>query len=218
MDAAKNTSERRRTGRDLVVWSLLALGMVAVVGMGLWRSIRRDAGHPPVPILAQLPDFELVDQNGRPFGLRDLGGAPWIADFIFTRCTASCPVMSERMRRLGERLGKGSPVRRVSISVDPRHDTPEVLAAYAERFKADAGWRFLTGERDKVFALSISGFKLGVDDAPEQASPEEPILHSTRFVLVDGRGHVRGYYDGFDDAAIEHLLRDVRTVLGENPS
>lgn len=208
----------RPTGRDLVVWGVLALGMLAVVGVGLWRSIRLDLARPPVPVLGQLPDFELIDQHGRPFGLHDLAGAPWIADFIFTRCAASCPVMSARMRQLGERLGTGSPVRRVSISVDPAHDTPETLAAYAQRYDPGADWHFLTGEREEIFELSLSGFKLGVDDDPAAGSPEEPIVHSTRFVLVDGRGRLRGYYDGFDEEAIEHLLRDVRTLLAENPA
>jgi protein SCO1/2 len=103
--------------------------------------------------------------------------------------------------------------------VDPAHDTPEVLAAYARRAGAGPDWLFLTGERDALFRLAIEGFKLGVEELPpdRQSPGDGPFLHSSHFVLVDGRGRVRGYYDSTGEEALRRLRRDLRTVRGERP-
>jgi protein SCO1/2 len=121
--------------------------------------------------------------------------------------------MTERMIRLDEMEPGG--VRRVSFSVDPEYDTPQVLQLYADSWGiTDPGWLFLTGERDLIRQLVTEGFKLGLDDEPPPgaASPDEPILHSTRFVLVDGAGVIRGYYDAFRPEDLNRLARDYRAL------
>jgi protein SCO1/2 len=117
--------------------------------------------------------------------------------------------MTERMKALGPQLAAG--VRRVSVSVDPVHDTPAVLEGYARQHGAVApDWLFLTGEEGEMRRLAVEGLKLGVaPTAPnDPRAAEEPVTHSTRFVLVDGKGRVRGYYDAFDEGAVGKLLRD----------
>jgi len=171
--------------------------------------------HPPPELFGRVPAFSLVNRDGGRVGLADLEGAPWVADFIFTRCGISCPRMTAIMVRLGETLPEKTWVHWVSFSVDPEYDTPEVLQAWAESFGVtDERWLFLTGDRGKIYPLMIEGFKLGVDASPPpgMASEEEPILHSTRRVLVDGQGEIRGYYDGFHSEDFERLLRDLATV------
>jgi protein SCO1/2 len=133
-----------------------------------------------------------------------------VADFIFTRCPDVCPALSARMSSLRKQLGDG--ITTVSISVDPGHDTPEVLSTYAQRFNAPADWLFLTGSRDAVAALLKDGFKVAfADDGP----PTTPITHSDRFVLVDPELRVRGYYHGIDEDDVKKLVGDLATLRAE---
>ena len=163
--------------------------------------------------MSEVPEFSLINRDGRAVTLRDLAGAPWVADFVFTRCPATCPMMTARMARLNRDLPADLPVRLVSFSVDPEHDTPEVLERYAQSFQAPDRWLFLTGDREQILQLSEKGFKLGVAmELPPGTDAPEPIVHSTRFVLVDGEGRIRGYYDAFDEESMERLERDLAAL------
>lgn len=197
-----------------LLWGVLlaALALVVLVALRGWR------GKPePPPILGELPAFELVDHAGRPVGGDELAGTPWIADLVFTRCALACPRMTAAMARLDRRLPREG-VRLVSVSIDPAHDTPEVLAAYAARHGASPRWRFLTGEPAAVGALARDGFKLGVAEVEGETDPGLALAHSDRFVLIDARGRVRGYYDPFDPEAIARLERDLVALLDEPPA
>ena len=157
------------------------------------------------PRLFALPEFTLVERSGRPATLAALRGRPWIADFIFTRCAGVCPAMTARMAVLRTRLA-GTPVRFVSFSVDPGNDTPEVLAHYAAAAGASADWWFVTGPMRELHALSTDGFKLAaMENAPGAETADGPFLHSSKFVLVDGDGAIRGYYDSEDEGALRAL-------------
>jgi len=208
-----STSTRGRIWLPVIVFVTLILATVFT-----FVQMRRQvtlAGAQGPPEYSLLPDFDLVDQAGRPIDLASLAGAPWIADFIFTRCGGVCPRMTEAMQRLDEPLTASPGVRRVSISVDPEFDTPEVLTAYAAKYGiTDVNWLFLTGDRAAIYRLAVDGFKLAVDDDPPAGTvnADEPILHSTRFVLVDGRGRIRGYYDAFDPATEAALLGDLAAL------
>jgi protein SCO1 len=190
-----------------LLWGLLIAALVVVMGAAALQRLHRPEAP---PVLWQLPAFSLVNRDGRPVTLKDLEGAPWIADFIFTRCPASCPLMTARMARLERELPRDLNVRLVSITVDPEHDTPQVLQRYAASFDAPSRWLFLTGDDPQIYRLSKEGFKLAIDPSPEGTA--EPILHSTRFVLVDGQGNVRGVYDGFDEDSMKKLRADLEAV------
>jgi protein SCO1/2 len=198
----------------LRVLALVLLLFVVMIAAGV-RLPRLPSFLPrqPPPVLGQVPPFALTNRDGRPVTLASLAGRPWIADFVFTRCAASCPMMTARLARLGKDLPAGEPIHRVSFTVDSAHDTPEVLARYADSFQAPPDWFFLTGPEADLQRLSRQGFKLALD-VPQGApgSTVEPILHSTRFVLVDGQGRIRGYYDGQDEEAMRRLVRDLRAV------
>ncbi|HET9225072.1 MAG TPA: SCO family protein [Thermoanaerobaculia bacterium] len=192
--------------RRKLIWGFLVVALLAVAAATAFQWLRRPE---PLPVYGQLPEFSLVNRDGRTIRLVDLEGKAWVADFVFTRCPASCPMMSARMARLERDLPEDLAVRLVSISVDPGHDTPEVLDAYAERFQAPDRWLFLTGEKEAVRSLCVEGFKLGLDMEPAPGMGPEPILHSTRFVLVDGEGRIRGYYEAFDESSMEKLRKDL---------
>jgi len=157
-----------------------------------------------------LPDFSLTDQSDRTITLADLKGRVWIADFIFTNCAGTCPTMTEKMRKIQDLVPPE--VRMVSITVDPARDTPKALAAYAAEHGANADrWLFLTGDKQSLYDLCIKGFKLPLDDTG--GTPAEPIAHSTRFVLVDKNGEVRGFYSGTEDEAVNQIAADAKKLL-----
>ena len=166
----------------------------------------------PLPVLYAVPDVSLVADDGNPLGTADLRGSVVVYSFIFTRCGATCPMMTRAMKKLTTRFDDEAPIRFVSVSVDPAHDTPEVLRAYAANHREDDRWVFLTGEREDVIGLSIDGFKLAAGEAGQGL---EPILHSTKFILVDREGQIRAYYDGGDPEELETLERDANRLLRE---
>src|SRR5262249_35736972 len=139
---------------------------------------------------------------------------PWIAAFVFTRCPSSCPRISAAMRGLQDRLADTG-VRLVSVTVDPDHDTPEVLSAYARRFGADPRrWWFLMGPRDDVYRLILDRFQVGVapSSPSERAAGAEAISHSTRLVLLDRGNKVVGYFDSTKPDALRRLERTARPL------
>jgi protein SCO1/2 len=202
------------TLRRGLIWALLVAALVVVIAATAIERLRRPE---PPPVLDAAPAFALTNRDGRAIRRQDLAGKPWIADFIFTRCPASCPLMTARMARLNRELPKDLDVKLVSFSVDPKHDTPQALERYAESYQAPARWLFLTGGKEEIYRLSRQGFKLGIEIPPPSGPggpAVEPILHSTRFVLVDGKGRIRGYYDGFDEDSMKKLVRDLEAVEG----
>jgi protein SCO1/2 len=161
-----------------------------------------------------VPEFSLVERSGRNATLATLRGKVWIANFIYTTCTDTCPTQSAAMAKLQEQFNGQSALRFVSISVDPERDTPEVLSRYAERYKASADrWLFLTGDKEQIAQLVQGGFRLSAAALTDGSSKETVILHSPRFVLVDGENHIRGYYDSRDQPALERLNKDIFTLL-----
>lgn len=159
-----------------------------------------------------VPDFQLINQDGKNFGSRDLRGKVWIADFVYTTCPGPCPMISNRMAELQEPL-KNTDAHLVSFSVDPAKDTPQVLRGYAEKLGAEPGrWDFLTGPLSTIYNLSRNGFKLAVSDGSEEKGLP---VHSTRMILVDRHGTIRGYYDAIEADAVTKLVADTTHLLRE---
>ncbi len=174
-----------------------ALIMTAFIGV---QGSPADAG--PLPVLGEAPEFELTDSRNETFTRDNVAGDIWVASFFFTTCQDPCPELTAQKARLHREFSGADGVRFVSISVNPEHDTPEVLAAYAEAYEADTSiWHFLTGPIERIHELAVEGFHLG--------SMDHPVFHSTRFVLVDPANKVRGYYDGTDNEAMAQLRRDI---------
>ena len=178
------------------------------------RGAAARASAKEMPVLGSVPDFVLTEAQATTVRRADLLGKAWIASFIFTRCAEVCPMIMRQETRLQAELPLRDDLRLVSFSVDPDWDTPKVLADYARTFGADRSrWLFLTGDKNQIYHLAIEGFRLATQEA--DPAKEMPILHSTKLVLVDRRGAIRGYYDSADDAELHKLIRDVRQVLAE---
>ena len=207
----------RTSAPAAAIWKAVALGMplvIATVFFFVWRAQVKHLASRSLNSYGAAPAFLLVNQQGRPFGSADLRGKIWIADFIFTSCPGPCPMISSRMAELQKPLAQ-TDVHLVSFTVDPEKDTPEVLSGYAAKLNAQPGrWDFLTGPKSTIYDVSRHGFKLGISEAGEEVAGP---VHSTRLVLVDRRGQIRGYYDATAVDGVTKLLADTSHLLREQP-
>jgi protein SCO1 len=188
----------------------VAFGL-AIAGAHWFREAAASQSGAELAVLGTVPDFELVERGGSRVSLASLRGKVWVADFVFTHCAGPCPLISSKMARLQEAVRGLEDVRLVTFTVDPERDTPEVLAEYAQHYRADAErWLFLTGPKEPIYRLVGDGFHLAVEQSEDDAGL---VSHSTRLVLVDGQGRIRGYYDGAEPGTAEALMPDIRALL-----
>ena len=165
--------------------------------------------------ISEVPAFTLTDQTGRIVTLADLKGKIWVANFIFTRCKGPCPLSTLRMAELNKRLARArKEVQLISFTVDPDHDTPTVLTEYAKPSEADpAHWQFLTGPSADINDIVVKGLL-----QPLAKEPDGTPAHSTRFVIVDANGWLRGYQDSADPEVLQKLMIDLGDILRESKS
>ena len=190
---------------SLIIWQGFGIGDKGFLKH--WGGASFPAGRPEGAVLAvfgEAPDFKLTERSGNALSKSELAGKPWIADFIFTSCAGQCPLMSLQMKKFQNLLPAGTGFRFVSFTVDPERDTPEVLAQYGERYGAEKGrWFFLTGAKQEINRILKEFFLSPV---------EEPAMHSIRFILVDGGGKIRGYYDSSDPGSLDQLIHDAKIL------
>lgn len=171
-----------------------------------------------LPVLFQVPDFTLTNQQGKEISAADLRGQVWLADIIFTSCAGPCPDMTRRIADLQSAIPSNAPVKFVTLTTDPGTDTPSVLAAYGRRFQADPQrWHFLTGSKKQIGDLAIRGLKLtSLEKEPEkQENPNDLFVHSTMFVLVDGQGRARAVFES-EDPEMRGKVLQALAKLGVN--
>ena len=194
-----------------LLWAVL-VAVLAVVGtVFVWRMAARAEPRACLKVYGEMPEFTLTDQAGRPFARRDLEGHVAVVNFIFSYCSGPCPKMTRRMKALAETFRDRPEVRLLSITADPERDTPEVLADYARGFSIrDERWFFLTGDRAAIRRISVDGLRLGMGTDGHQG-----LAHSTRFILLDRRGRVRGHYAAIGEEDYRKLTRALRALLEE---
>ncbi len=210
-----------------IIYFIALLVAVGGVSLQLWLTKlsreRSDVIVRSVPAqegfreYSTVPDFQFTDRSGKPVSLGDLKGKVWLANFIYTTCPTTCPMLSNRLSALQEAaLGKGNgdEVRLISFSVDPDNDTPEVLQGYATALKAQDRWLFLTGHKQQIERIARQGFLLGFEKVPGISND---ISHSTKIALVDRKGVVRAFYDGIgENDETPKILKDIDALLKED--
>ena len=202
-----------RTILNIGVTSTFAI-VVGSILMIVIRGTPTKVSAMEIPVIGSVPEFSLTEAGGTAVRRADLLGKVWVASFLFTRCGEACPMMMRHEVSLLADLPLRDDLRLVSFSVDPDWDVHKVLTDYAHTFGADrTRWMFLTGDKKQIYHLTIDGFRLGAQEA--DPAKEMPILHSTKLVLVDRHGAIRGYYDSSDEAELSKLVRDARRVLAE---
>lgn len=200
--------------KEKLIWFVLVILIGGMITAGsAWIFYRQEVKAEALTVYGSVPPFSLTERSGRNITLDTLKGQIWVADFIFTNCAGTCPMMSSRMKELQDALENSPEVRLVSISVDPNRDTPEALSSYADRYGADPNrWLFLTGDEKRIHDLAKQGFMLGV----ESGDSENPILHSEKLVLVDRRSQIRGYFDSANPEERKRLMNAIRFIKAEN--
>jgi protein SCO1/2 len=195
--------------------------LLAVAGAALLLTIgplgvRSLLPGPALPVYGPVPPFHLVDERGSLFGLEALRGHVTVVDFVFTKCTSSCPRLTAHMGELQARLeGDKNEAHLVSISVDPENDTPPVLAEYAARAHASPErWSFLTGPTDEVERVVVSGFKVSAAKQSRGANDYD-VIHGDWFVLVDKRAQIRGYFSTTEPKELDHLTQEIARLERE---
>jgi cytochrome oxidase Cu insertion factor (SCO1/SenC/PrrC family) len=215
-----------------VVWTVVAVVVAAVVAAAVivgrrddgagaapgpeTAGGREDEAPPPPPTtglfekpIGQWLDIPAVERSGRELRTAELVGRYLVVDFVFSSCAGTCPPLQAAMQSLQEATKDAADVRLVSLSVDPEHDTPELLRGWADAYKADPErWLFLRADAKDVRRLMTDGLKVG--------GGEELILHSNLFLVVDPTGAVRGRYTPLDHANWrEVLLADLAKLRAE---
>lgn len=179
-------------------------------------------------IAIPVPEFTLTERSGKPVALDDLKGKVWVASFVFTRCNGPCPAVTATMNRLqGElKLAEQADLRLVTFTVDPERDQTTELQEYANRYKAHKErWLFLTGKEETIHQLLKDGFKVTAQRS-KNPKPGDEFDHSSRILVVDREGNIRGYYDGLQsetshdpvadfNANINALKAQVQQLLAE---
>ena len=170
---------------------------------------------PTLDRFGKLPAFTLQNQLGNAFSDRDLRGRVVVVDFIFTSCPDVCPLLTEQLRGVRQQLPTQQALSFVSFSVDPEHDSPERLRAFAKLHGVDVpNFWFLTGPLAQVKDVVTHGFKQAMEAEPQREGAPRNVLHGTHFVLVDKQGEIRGFFSSTPEAEAD-LKRAVRVLLSE---
>ena len=180
----------------------LVLGLLGLTYMLSLVEISR-AHKNDLPVLGQIADFALTNQDGKLTTLADLTNHVWVADIIFTRCAGPCPIMTGQMKQLQDALPQTSEAKLVTLTTDPDYDSPAVLKRYGERFGADFNrWMFLTGTKPEIAGLGGGSLKLSTAPVPaaEQTNAADLFIHTTIFVAVDKHAQLRGIFETEGDS------------------
>lgn len=204
---------RRIPYGPLIAFLAVTVGLAFVFGN--LNKTRPSSTPSHLQRVSEVPEFTFTTEQNEPLHRDDLKGQIWVANFIFTRCQGPCPLVTSRMTELNRKLGKAAGnVRLITFTVDPDYDQPAVLAEYASRVGAEPGrWTFLTGPKEEIDAFVIKGML-----QPLAKDADGLPAHSTRFVLVDRDGWLRGFQDGMDPEVVQKLLMDIGDLLREKPA
>jgi len=159
----------------------------------------------------QIPDFNLINQNGEPFTEKNVANKIYVVNFFFTTCPGICPKMTANLKMVQDAFSPSDSILLLSHTVTPDIDSLPRLKKYAlEKEVNDTMWQLLTGDRDQIYSLGRNSYfveeDLGID------KPKEAFLHTENFILVDQNRHIRGIYNGLNSASVDQLIEDIKTL------
>jgi protein SCO1/2 len=212
----------RQLPRTLWLGMGLLLGFLGLAYLLSLAELKR-TNETALPVLGQIDDFTLTNQDVKITTLADLTNHVWIADIIFTRCAGPCPRMTTQMKSLQDSLPQTSNAKLVTLTTDPDYDSPAVIKKYGQHFGADFNrWTFLTGTKNEIKNLAANSLKLSAVPIPpqDQKNAADLFIHSTYFVVVDKHAQLRGVFEtggeGFDWTILQPtLLATVRHLERE---
>lgn len=161
----------------------------------------------------KINDFELVNQNGVTITGKDYDDHIYVADFFFTTCLTICPIMTDNMLLIQEKIKDDPEVLLLSHTVFPVADSVPVLKKYAvEKGVIDSKWNLVTGDKKQIYELARKSYLVSKEDG--DGGPYD-MIHTENFVLVDKSKRIRGFYDGTDSESINDLLKDIAILKAE---
>jgi protein SCO1/2 len=162
-------------------------------------------------------DFKFVNQDNDTITNEAYKDKIYISDFFFTSCPTICPVMKTQMLRVYEKFKDNPQVGILSHTIDPRHDSVQVLKAYRDRLGIKGNmWQFVTGEQDDIYEIAQKFYMVSAME-DSAAKEEGGFVHSGAFILTDKQRHVRGMYDGTKEEEVTKLIKDIQLLLSEQP-
>jgi protein SCO1/2 len=169
------------------------------------------AGEVELPKYGQLGNFEFVSSTAEKLELKKYAGKVLLINFFFTSCQGICPNIMGKMARIHQNYGANQDLQMLSFTVDPETDQLEQLVAYQKKLKVESEhnqtWLFARSNQAELLEFIKNGAKLVGD--------QDPNRHSTRVVLVDQQGIVRGYYDGLIPDLVDQLSPALDQLLGD---
>ena len=166
----------------------------------------------PDTIYHRIRDFKLRSSTGDSISLPADSNKIVVVNFFYTNCQSVCLQMNTQLARVVAEYTQNKMIRFYSITVDPEHDTPEVLKAYAQTFKADPKkWSFLTGDKNLIYDLAKKDFL--VDALVQKQSGT--IVHSPMLILLDPQNRIRGYYDSTSKEQVDKLIDEIKVLVAE---
>jgi protein SCO1 len=198
--------------KNEVLWTLglglVVAGVAAAVAFFTSTRAKAPLASSPPDHLRHLVNFNLTDRSGRSVTQADLAGKFVVVNFVFTSCSLSCRVVNDRMEEIQRLVADASDVQLVSLTVDPRSDTPSVLARFADGHHADTNrWLFLTGDKAELYRLIETSF------IPKSPELEELIpggfASMDRIMLVDPEGDVWASIDGLKRDAASAVVAEL---------
>jgi cytochrome oxidase Cu insertion factor (SCO1/SenC/PrrC family) len=207
------------SGDRLFIWTVL-VGAAVVIGLAVfWPRAKADRAVIPPDRERRLGEFTLTERSGRSVSRDELKDQFLVVSFVFTSCATTCLRISDHMQIIQARTANDRDVRLLSLSVDPRTDTPKVLDSFARKFSADTNrWLFLTGDKATLYPLIETSF-LPRDDGP--LDPTDPtqmpggFVDSFRIAVTDRAGKVRAYFNGLDPATPAAVVTFIETLRKE---
>tara|TARA_B100000678_G_scaffold84240_2_gene69985 strand:+ start:7343 stop:7957 length:615 start_codon:yes stop_codon:yes gene_type:complete len=161
----------------------------------------------------RIKDFKLVNQNGDTITNADYKDKIYIADFFFTTCMTICPIMTDHMVKIQERIKDDPEVLLLSHTVMPRIDTVAQLKRYAEeKGVIDSKWNLVTGDKKQIYDLARKSYLAAKSEGD---GGKYDMVHTENFVLIDKNRQIRGFYDGTNPEAIEELMEDLKILKKE---
>lgn len=161
-----------------------------------------------------ISDFSLINQNGKTITQEDYKDKIYVADFFFTTCQTICPIMTDHMVEVQNKLKNDSEIMLLSHSVTPEIDSVAQLKKYAlKKGVDDTKWNLVTGEKKEIYKLARKSYLAVKTDGN---GDQYDMIHTENFILVDKKKRIRGFYDGTDDLEIQQLLKDIEILKREN--
>jgi protein SCO1/2 len=209
--------------RSYWIGASLTMGILGLaIFLGILQKTRREIL--PLPVIGQVADFTLTNQDGKISTLADFTNHVWIADIVFTRCAGPCPRMTQQLRQVQDKLPADSAAKLVTLTTDPEFDTPEQFKKFGTHYGADfSRWTFLTGDMLQVGRLAANSLKLSAQPVKleEQKDAADLFIHTTIFVVVDKHAQLRSSFetagDGVDwtNAVLPKIIATVRQLENE---